>query len=969
MPYNVLHQNHAIEGALKRIQESVYTAVSDLNMTAYVTEEPVPYANRTEGRQITPKKGETWGQLWDCAWFHFTGQVPEELRGKKVVLLIDISGELCIFDKEGTPVRGLTNVSSEFNPVLGNPGKRVVPVADPAAGGEIIDLWADAGCNDLFGNYRDSGTVQIADIAVCNEEMRQLFYDYSVLHRLMQQVPETDARHHSIRFCLFEAAQQLWAYTEEEAAKARAVLKPELEKQGGDPSLRLTAIGHAHIDLGWLWPIRETIRKGARTFSTALANMEQYPDYVFGASQPQLYQWMKDYYPGLYKKIAPRVQEGRWEAQGAMWVEADTNVSGGEALVRQILYGKRFFRQEFGKEMEVLWLPDVFGYNAALPQILKKSKVDYFLTIKLSWSQHNRFPHHTFRWRGIDHSEVLVHMPPEGEYNSAADPRAIRLIETSYQDKGVSDEAMILFGIGDGGGGPGEEHLERLQREKNLAGQAPVQQGLSVDFFHRLEEKRDRYAVYTGELYLEKHQGTYTTQARNKWYNRKMEYALRELEFAAVASGSAYPSELLERTWKEVLLYQFHDILPGSSIKRVYDESLARYAAMYQEITEATRGIYGGEAAVVNSLSWERTEWIRHADKWYKVTVPPMGAAALTDGQPAERAEAKQAGRLENDLICVTVDESGAITSVWDKRLQQEMLEQPSNRFAVYYDDGDAWDFNETYRSRAPQYFTLTQTEAYTDGPQQKLVQHYTYGDSTLRQEISVIEGSPLVRCDVTVDWKERGRMLRTAFYTNIVTDEVTCDIQFGNIKRPTHRNTTWDMAKYEICAHKYLDLSDQTHGVALLNDCKYGFCVQDSMLDINLLRSPSHPGKEADLAVHHIAYALYPHTGDAVAAKVLQQAYAFNLPMQLSASAMPSFVTVDNPNVVIEAVKKAEDSEAVIVRLYECTGGEQTAKIAFRHPVKEAYLVNMLEEEPVPVDLSELRFRPFEIHTLKVLF
>ncbi len=508
MPYNYLNTKDDLGATLRRIERTIYTPITELHIEAWVTPEPVPYAARQSGQHTVLSIGQSWGKLWDCAWFHFTGIVPESAAGKAMALLIDISGEACIVDDEGCPVLGLTTVSSEFDLSLGRPGKRVVPLRSCADSNEIIDLWADAGCNDLFGKYQDSGTLKEAHIALYNEEMYRLYHDFEVLYELMDQLPQEKARYQRILFALHSAANELVEYSAEEAQHARVLLAGELAKTGGTPSLNISAIGHAHIDLAWLWPLRETIRKGARSFATVLALMERYPDYVFGASQPQLYQWMKDFYPQLYKKIKTKIVEGRWETQGAMWIEPDTNLSGGEALVRQLLYGKRFFRAEFGTDPKMLWLPDVFGYTAALPQILKKAGVDYFLTIKLSWNTVNTFPHHTFFWQGIDGTSILAHMPPEGTYNSSAAPRAIVAAEKTYADKAVSEHCALLFGIGDGGGGPGTEHLERLAREKNLDGLVPVVQEPMETFFQRLsQEATSQYKTWIGELYLEKHQG------------------------------------------------------------------------------------------------------------------------------------------------------------------------------------------------------------------------------------------------------------------------------------------------------------------------------------------------------------------------------------------------------------------------------------------------------------------------------
>ncbi|MDQ0919035.1 hypothetical protein [Paenibacillus sp. V4I5] len=502
MPYTPI-KVETLKQTLNRIENHIYLPVAPLSAIAYVTKEPVSFEERMSGQFLEVRPGEKWGELWDCAWFHFQGQVPREAAGSKVVLVLDVNGELCLVDEEGTPTQGLTNVNSEFDLTLGLPGKRVVQFASSASGEEVIDLWADAGNNDLFGHYR-SGTLKEAQIAICSEATRQLYYDYEVLLDLAKHLEDQSARRARILQALYDVHLLLRDMSEENVAQARRILAPELSKQGGDPTLTATAIGHAHIDLAWLWPIRETYRKGARTFATALRMMEQYPDYVFGASQPQLYEWIKQQHPKLYAQVKERIAEGRWEVQGAMWVEPDSNIAGGEALVRQILFGKRFFQREFGLDMKMLWVPDIFGYSASLPQLLRKSGVEYVMTQKLSWNVHNNHPHHTFLWEGLDGSRVLTHLPPEDTYNGPALPRSILKAERDYLDKNVSDHCLVVFGIGDGGGGPGEEHLERLQREQNLQGLIPVKQEPALNFFEKLAMNKEKYKTWKGELYLEK---------------------------------------------------------------------------------------------------------------------------------------------------------------------------------------------------------------------------------------------------------------------------------------------------------------------------------------------------------------------------------------------------------------------------------------------------------------------------------
>ncbi|WP_123041415.1 alpha-mannosidase [Cohnella candidum] len=987
------------KSVLSRLRTAIYEPLGDLNVTAWVTREPVPYSERESGERLNAlKPGDRWAELWDCAWFRFEGRVPECAAGRKVVLLLDINGEMCVVDRDGHPYQGLTTVNSTFDYSLGLPGKRVVDVSDSAAGGEVVDLWADAGCNDLFGSYH-GGLLKEACMAICNENYRQLYYDFEVLIELAEQLPEASARKAQVLQSLYEASLILAGLNEDSVDRAAVLLSAELQKRGGDASLSVSAIGHAHIDLAWLWPIRETIRKGARTFATALRNMEKYPDYTFGASQPQLYQWVKDDYPALYAQVKERIREGRWEAQGAMWVEPDTNISGGEALIRQILYGKRFFQQEFGQDMKVLWLPDVFGYSGSLPQLLRKSGIDYMMTQKLSWSVYNTHPHHSFHWEGIDGTRVLTHLPPEDTYNSPAAPRSLAKIESQYLDRNVSGHALMLFGIGDGGGGPGEEHLERLSREKDLSGLPPVVQESSLAFFRKLEKEAGKFQTYRGELYLEKHQGTLTTQARNKRYNRKLEKELRDLEWLAslqwAAGQTEYPSDSLERIWKEVLLYQFHDILPGSSIARVYDESLDRYAALTAEVREmkaqacaqlAGSAGWDGEKAVFNSLPWERREWIQAGGdgSWRKVVVPGMSYCRLADATvdavvPALTASERQ---LENELLKVSFNEEGHIVSVFDKPAGREAIlpGAAANVFTVYHDDGDAWDFPRDYRDRAAGQMKLAKCSAYVEGPRAVLEQRYTFGESELIQKIILTSSDPVVRFETEADWKQSHSMLRVSFPVSVYSNEVSCDIQFGTIKRPTTRNTMIEFAKDEICAHHYIDLSQPDYGVALLNDCKYGHSVQGHVMDLNLLRSPDYPDPTADRARHQFVYALYPHVGDAIQAEVGRKGYELNVPLTLAEGKMQqgrercepvTLIRIDHPHVMLESVKKAEDSDHLILRLYETAGANAQADIAIGLAC-ECIEESDLMEQPLHVlqegsSWAALSFAPFEIKTLRV--
>lgn len=1020
MPDFIPYTKRNLDDFLPILGKAVYTIVSELDIAAWRTTEPVPYDQRQSGEALALKPGDPWGKLFDCAWFHFTGQVPESAAGKSVVLLLDVNGEMLVFDAQGTPVRGLTNRSSTYDFSLGRPGKCVLPFANPAHGGERVDVWADAGCNDLFGNVQENGTVREAAIAVCDETARGLYYDYEVLLDFLKVLPENTARYQQIITALNTAVWKLaQGWDEPDFQASRDILHPMLAKRGGDPSLKISAIGHAHIDLGWLWPIRETHRKGARTFATALANMERYPHYIFGASQPQLYQWIKEDYPALYEKVRQRVWEGRFEPQGAMWVEADTNITGGEALIRQILLGKRFFHQEFGADIHYLWLPDVFGYTAALPQILKRSGVDYFMTQKLSWNQINAFPHQSFYWQGIDGSAVLTHMLPEETYNSPALPRSAAKIEANYHDKGVSEHALMLFGIGDGGGGPGEEHLERIERIHNLASLPPVTQEPAARFFEAWAREAGRFPTWSGELYLERHAGTLTTEAKNKWYNRRMEQALRDLEWTAIYAGVDYPRARLEAIWREVLLYQFHDILPGSSIKRVYDESLARYRILYEEVDAAisqnedflahqvnTQALTN-PVVIFNTLSWPREEWIQARGHWQRVSVPGLGyrAVGMVGEAPADASSGGEAyspsqateHRLENDLLRVSFAEDGSITSIYDKTAAREVLAagETANRLMVYHDPGDAWDFPLDYRNQTPTPMRLVSAKAGVDGPRATLLQTYRFGTSELTQEIVLTAGSRRLDFFTRARWRECAAMLRTSFPVAIQASEAAYEIQYGHIRRSTHQNTTWDLARDEVAAHQWADLSQRDYGVALLNDSKYGYRVKGHVLDLNLLRSVPYPGENdaltadvpsgephpgyTDQTDHLFNYALFPHPGDLVAGGVIQAAYSFNHPLHIAqVESQPgprppegAFLSLDNPAVIAEAVKLAEDDEDIILRLYESTQASVTTRLHFGFPVAGVIETDLMEQPLRTLEGSDgavsLAFAPFEIKTLKV--
>ncbi len=971
MPYLKERYLRAVRQTAGRLRESIYTPVAPLKITAWLTDEPVPFERRLEGRMVSLREGDKWADnTFDCGWFHFEGEVPGACAGKPTVLLIDISGEGLIVDAAGEPVQGITCVDSGFTRAHGGPGKFVYDIAASGGAGQAIDVWMDGAANDLFGEMRNDGRIRRAQIGTRDDRLFALAYDMAVLVDYLNCSDEKSARWNQILFTLYDACV---SGDIAELEKAAGFL---LAQKGGDAPLRFTATGHAHIDLGWLWPIRETRRKGARTFATALSLIERYPDYVFGESQPQLYQWMKEDYPGLYERIRAQVKAGRIEPQGCMWVEADANLSGGEALARQILYGKRFFMDEFGVDVKVLWLPDVFGYNAALPQILKKSGNEVFMTQKLSWSQHNKFPHQTFRWRGIDGTEIFTHMLPDETYNSPLTPGTLRHSEENYAERGLADEALILFGVGDGGGGPGVDHLEAAKRVKNLYGLCPVELAPAQPMLLRLKEKCEKRApVWRGELYLERHQGTFTTAARNKKYNRLMENALRELEFMASLTGDGC-REALDEIWKETLLYQFHDILPGSSIQRVYDESQARYRVMLERtevlIRERQAKVAAGRTAF-NSLSWDRTMIREEKDGFYRLTVPAMGFTGER-GQWIERLSVSAgANWIENRFIKAVFGTDGALISCYDKRGGREALSGPSARYALWREENaDCWDIAIEYTDRRPAYFALQSQTFALEGPRAVCRQRYAWGHSTIDVTAHLDEDAEYLAFDMAVDWQEADLMLRTAFDTAAVTDRAGFDIQYGMVHRSNHENTLWDKAQFEVCAHKFVDLSEADWGVALLNDCKYGFRVKGGVMDMNILRAQHAPSELTDRGGHELSFALYPHAGGVMTGKVKEKAYEFNMPLRVfeaPGEGAPAYSMLSACGMIVEALKPAQDGNGLVLRAYEPCGTHRLMRIQFNgwYDITPCDLLEKPAGETRVADFIQQDAKPFEILSWRI--
>lgn len=958
------------------IKSKCYTKVANLKAEVIKSDEPIKFANLDKTQFKPAHIMEKWADKFGCAWFRFTGKVPQSAKGKHVVLRIKLQGEGLVFNEDGIVLQGITQIVSKGDIFHSLVGKQVVDVADCSTGDEDIKLYIDAGFNGKLRFEKLVARLRRCDISICNDDVNQYYYDYIDLYFTMLKLDKSNPRAKEIDSLL---KQSFRAFKKSGANAAREVLKPQFDKPVFEKQTEYYCIGHAHIDLAWLWPIRETKRKVARTFSNQLRNIKKYDNFIFAQSQPQMWVWLKEEYPDLYERVKQAVKDGRIETQGGMWVEGDTNLTSGESWIRQALYGKRFWMQEFGYDTKLCWLPDVFGFPASLPQVLRGCGMEYFMTIKLISNTQNQFPYKTFNWTGIDGSTVLAHMEPLGDYNAGASPLAIFKGNARNTEKDIIPKALLIYGDGDGGGGPGEGHIEYIQRHKKLFN---CKVSKSIDLFDDLQPYREIMPTHKGELYYERHQGCYTSQANSKKWNRKMENTLHKVEWLgamAKLAGKDYDHAQMEQIWKEVLLYQFHDILPGSSIKRVYDESVARYAILYSSLMQqqqqsvAALGQQQGRK-IVNPVGFARNEWIKDGDDWYRVNVAPYSISALP--QPAQVNASELSFddyTIQNSKIRVVFASNGEITSLYDKEGDKELVGKYFNKFTIYSDPFmfyNAWDIDIHYPEMKKWDMKLVSVRTYIDGVNVVREQTYKYDKSTLVQKISLAVEDNMVVFDTTVDWDEEYKMLRADFIPAFFADEVNCDIQFGTFNRTTKQDNKVNWAQFEVCAHKYVNIDGNDYGFALLNDCKYGHRAKDGFLSLCLLRSPKFPDKTCDIGTHTFRYAVLPHKKPLMQSDVIARAYAFNNPLELTNDGVcvQSPFTVESGNIIVETIKVSEDSKGIVIRVYESKGESCTTSATADKRFTKAYDCDMLENEKGECDLSKLTFRPFEIKTIKLV-
>lgn len=963
---------------LNKLRKSIYIPVAELNVKVAKSKEPVPFSDVKSLTFSDISVGDSWGGFFDCAWLELSGKVNAD-NIDNLVAVLDIGGEGCVYNKNGA-VQGITNVLGMVDRFQSVKGKQIVPLKriDDFKDGNI-SFYIDCGNNGKMGKSSGDAKFQRASICLIRDDILNLYYDVLACYQLISAV--NDSSKISI-ICNYinKSISKLKDTSAESIENARKEIAPMFDGQFKE-DFKVYAVGHGHIDLAWLWPVRETKRKSVRTFSNAIYEAEQCPKYVFNGSQPQQYKWIKEGNPELFEKIKNAQKAGNIEVQGGMWVEPDTNLPCGESLIRQCYYGKKFFRDEFQKDVKTLWLPDVFGYTAALPQIIKKCGMDNFMTIKLSWNNINSFPHHTFVWSGLDDSEVLVHMPPEGEYNSNATPYAFEKTFKQYKEKNVSDIALMSFGIGDGGGGPGEYHINMAERCEKLRFLPEVELSSSEKFFNELEKNISKYPKYKGELYLEKHQGTYTTQGKVKRNNRESEVLLHFAEWIATEAylkGKPYPKDKFDEIWQEVLLYQFHDILPGSSIHRVYEECNARYEVIKYQLNKIIDDSVeflcedNEKLTAINSIDFERKGYLKHKDAWYKYDLKPYSTSLL---EPATNSNVVKYSNnvIENDKLKITFNNNGQIVEILDKGNNYNCVSSAFNLVRIYKDryvhPYNAWDIDIKYTKKKPTEMELFESEQYCDGNSVVRINKFKYNKSTLTQKITLVENCPFVSVENNVDWHETHKMLRIDAYPKNFGDKVLCDIQFGNIERSTKTNNKVDYAQFEIPAHKWVDVYENGYGVAIINDCKYGHRVKDGLISLNCLRSPIYPDKTADRGKHTFSYAIYPHKDSAMNSDLVKIGYEFNNPIKIcenNLNLLP-IVSSDKENIIVETIMVNYKGN-VAIRMYETAGVATTTNINIEMPYNKVFETNMLFEKPTQTNLNSIEFKPYEIKTLEII-
>ncbi|MGE8204629.1 alpha-mannosidase [Heyndrickxia sp. NPDC080065] len=883
--------------------------------------------------------------------------------------------------------------------------------------------------------------LEMAKIGWLDKRVDNLYYTLLAAYEVLMETNEAESVYTILKKVISEALQ-LINWTEpgsnefyHSCYEADASLTEAIKSIKHSSDITIHTVGHTHIDVAWLWRLRNTREKSARSFSTVLHLMKQYPEYLFLQTQPQLYDYIKTDYPDIYEQMKERIAEGKWEAGGAMWLEADCNIPSGESLVRQILHGKAFFKEEFGVDCHYLWLPDVFGYSWALPQILKKSGINTMMTTKISWNQYNRMPHDTFYWKGIDGTEILTHFITTPEpwnspdswfytYNGYITAKTVKGAWKGYRDKELSNDVLLSYGYGDGGGGVNRHMLEMRRRFDQLPGMPNVKTSTAGEFFERLHKNIEESSGYIhkwdGELYLEYHRGTYTSQAFMKKMNRKLELLYRRVEFLSSwisENGDWIGQEELKNGWKIILRNQFHDIIPGSSIHEVYEDAKEEYEealqivnkleahvinsgieqadhsvvlfnsthhqgkknVMIPHFTDYETGIWKSNDGSVLNHQKRHNGWLVEVD-----TLPSFGAKTVYF-EPIEFVKETKSNfiysnrKLETPFYLIEWNEFGQMTTIYDKEAKRHVLaeNQVGNVLQIFEDKPlahDAWDIDIFYQEKMEEIRHLVEFEVVENGELTFTIHlKWEYHHSDISQRIVFYQNDRRIDFETNVNWHEKRKLLKAAFPVDVRTTEATYDIQFGNVKRPTHWNTSWDMAKFESVGHQWADLSEPDYGVSLLNDSKYGYDIKENTLRLTLLKSAIHPDPQADQGAHTFVYSLYPHIGDWRQARTVEKAWDLNDPIFAAVGRWTkeeSFIQTDSDHIWIDAIKPAYDGNGIIVRLHEYEGRRGKVALNVQKNI-ESWVETNLMEEPIAEESKspiELEIKPYEIKTIRIL-
>ena len=963
----------------------------------------------SEGEWRVFGETERWGMKpEEHRWFFKHIEIPQELKGKDLELYVSSTD---VHDEDWEP---------QFMVYLDG---KLIRGMDTKHRYVKLDGNRDAYDVHIYAYSQPSGkrTDFFTQLCEFNREVEKLYYNIKAPYRILYYSDKNSKEYADVREYLNTAINYInWcAPMSEEFLRSVDDANEYLEKEFygkycHDQDIKVSVIGHTHIDVAWRWTLDQTREKVQRTFGSVIEMMKKYPDYKFMSSQPQLLKFLKEESPEMYAEIQRLVKEKRIELEGSMWLEADCNLTSGESLVRQIIFGKRFFKDEFGVDNRIIWLPDVFGYSAAMPQIMKKSGIDKFVTSKIGWNETNRMPYDAFMWKGIDGSEVFSYFMTAKElndkggfdgFNSTYTPmtRASYLKGTydRFEPKELTNEVMMPFGHGDGGGGPETENIELIERLKYGVANCPQPHWeFAGDFLERLRkntENSKRLPKWVGELYLEFHRGTYTSQAKNKKNNRKSEFLYQNAETVSVAAnkllGLPYPQKKLNEGWECILLNQFHDIIPGSSIHSVYeqcDRDYAKIAAIGHDAeNDAYNGIISniktdGGVVVFNPNSFVGNGYVGFDGRTYRVGgVPAKGykVVKLEDKKSNYMLDGKC---LETSNYIVEFNDEYVITRLYDKANGREVLRDGGRAnyieaFEDYPYEYDAWELSNYYTEKKYEINNVDSVSFIDEGARFGFEIRRKFYKSVFSQKIWFYDGSARIDFDTYADWHQEHIMVKAAFDVDINSDKATYEIQFGSVERPIHKNTSWDAARFEVCAHKYMDYSDYGYGVSLLNDCKYGHNVDDGTIKLSLFKCATHPDPDADKGEHSFTYTLFPHVGNYRESGTVQLAYELNCPMKAFAiekqdGKLPeefSLVSCDSNNFIVETIKKAEDSDAVVVRGYESYNKKTNIKLDFGFAVNEAMLCDLLENdiEELKVNNNSVSFtaKPFEIITIKL--